>query len=254
MMTLFSMPKNAKKSVTQGVSNTAPVLLSGLALVVGAASVQNAHASKSQDLQPFTAEYSFKINKKYSGTATRTLKKTQAGLWQYDFSASIPIVAKAHQHTLFEYKKGVVFPFVHTNSFKVLVKKNTTKLDFNYPKKQLKITEKGKSSTQALLPNTLDELALDIQIRQDLKRGKLKPFYRTVNKTKVLKAPFKNLGKTSIKVPAGTFEVIKLQRVHKSPKRKSFFWLAPKLDYLPVRVYTDDKGKIYDFKLSKKPQ
>ena len=44
-------------------------------------------------------------------------------------------------------------------------------------------------------------------------------------------------------------EVLKLEKKHSNPKRKTFFWIAPSLDYMPVRVMQDDKGKIYDSQL-----
>lgn len=202
---------------------------------------------------PYSADYTFSIEKSYKGDAKRTLKK-EGKHWRFNFSASVPIVAKASQNTLFKYTtKGThnYVPLSHDTTYKILIHKRKTNLAFDYANKQLNTSHKGKAKSYALKAPVLDELTLEMQIREDMRKGKLKSTYTIASHKGIRKVPFINEGKTSITVPAGKFDVIKIRRVHKDPKRKSYFWLAPSLDYLPVKVMQNDKGKIYDFELKK---
>lgn len=203
---------------------------------------------------PYSADYTFSIENKYHGQAKRELKKVNKNTWRYVFSASVPIVAKASQDTTFTYQRGGTqnyLPLVHETTYKILVHKRKTKLNFDYRNKKLQVNYKGKAKTHTMPSAALDELTLEMQIRDDMSKGKLKSTYRVASHKGIRKVPFINEGKTSIKVPAGKFEVIKIRRVHNDSKRKSYFWLAPSLDYLPIKVMQNDKGKIYDFELKK---
>lgn len=204
-------------------------------------------------LKPYKADYSFSIEGKYNGTAQRSLTKSGKN-YRYLFSASVPVVANATQDTTFAYQSGGTqnfLPLKHKTKYKIFVASRSTDLNFDYKGKKLNTKHRGKSKTYTLNGAALDELTLEMQIRKDLKEGKLKKNYKIASRKGIRNIPFKNEGKTKITVPAGTFDVIKIRRVHDNPKRKSYFWLAPKLDYLPVRVMQNDKGKVYDFKLKK---
>ena len=54
---------------------------------------------------------------------------------------------------------------------------------------------------------------------------------------------YENAGEEKLQTPAGEFETIKISR---TDGKTRIFWLAKKLNYLPVRIYVDDKGHIYE--------
>ena len=63
--------------------------------------------------------------------------------------------------------------------------------------------------------------------------------------------PFKKSAMTRITVPAGTFDVVRIDRVHDDKDRQTSFWLAPKLDYLPVKVVQNNDGKKMEMNLAR---
>lgn len=71
-----------------------------------------------------------------------------------------------------------------------------------------------------------DEPYVFLQVEDD----EIKPFAMQKAKNEVMTTP------------AGRFDTILMHRVN-DPKREMRFWLAPKLDYLPVRVEFQKKGK-----------
>ena len=97
-----------------------------------------------------------------------------------------------------------------------------------------------------ILATSDDELLNRIKAYKDeLKDGVMK------KKDKIEKTPFKNSGKAKITVPAGTFDTVRVDRVHDDNSRSTSFWLAPSLDYLPVKVSQFNDGKKMEMNLVK---
>ncbi|RSR40797.1 DUF3108 domain-containing protein, partial [Acinetobacter baumannii] len=57
-------------------------------------------------------------------------------------------------------------------------------------------------------------------------------------------------GNEKIKTSYGTFDTVKVVLQHKKPERSTIFWLAPKLDYLPVKVSHIDGKTSYGLLLT----
>ncbi|MGM8900664.1 DUF3108 domain-containing protein, partial [Psychrobacter sp. 1Y4] len=110
---------------------------------------------------------------------------------------------------------------------------------------------KGKTTTLSMPQQAFDDLSLEVQIRQDLLNGKFTGNYYMAKKDKIEKTPFKKSGSTKITVPAGTFDTVRVDRVHDDDSRSTSFWLAPSLDYLPVKVSQINDGKKMDLELTK---
>ena len=53
---------------------------------------------------------------------------------------------------------------------------------------------------------------------------------------------YENAGTETVRTPAGEFEAVRISRSGKV----RIFWLAKELGWLPVRVYVDDKGHIFE--------
>lgn len=54
----------------------------------------------------------------------------------------------------------------------------------------------------------------------------------------------------NIKTNYGTFSTMKVVMKHEKPGRETIFWLAPDLDYLPVKVTHVDKNNSYGLLLT----
>lgn len=90
--------------------------------------------------------------------------------------------------------------------------------------------------------NTLDSSAFMVQFQTDVKNGQTTFHYHYVEGDDVKDYRFKIDGKESITVPAGTYETIRLKRIHKG-SHETIMWLAPKLDYQLVKMQTLRDGK-----------
>ena len=221
-------------------------LLVSISLVSAMAITPMANAA----VAPFNATYNFNIEGKYNGTASRVLTQT-GNQYFYNVNASVGKLASAKQTANFVNSNGAILPVSALTQYKILGTGRTTTLNFNNAKKQLVTNYKGQNKVIALSQPAYDDLSLEIQIREDLKAGKFRGNYYMADRNTVEAVPFKKSAMTRITVPAGTFDVVRIDRVHDDKDRQTSFWLAPKLDYLPVKVVQNNDGRKMEMNLAR---
>ena len=118
-------------------------------------------------------------------------------------------------------------------------------LDFDWDRK---VMRGGDPAEQKLPPGTLDRLAIQQAVRlwvmahvaDDKPPGDVE--FSMADRTRVTTYKFALGRREQIKVPAGTFDTIIVQRVD-DPKKTMRFWIAPERDYTPVKVVQDQEGQ-----------
>lgn len=217
---------------------------------IGALSMTTPTLASAKTIQPSSADYSFTVEDKYKGSATRTLSKS-GNVWKYNVKARVAGIASASQSSVFTIVGNKVTPTQASTTYKLLGFGRTHKLSFNPSKNQVVSNYKGKNTNLTMAQQAFDDLSLEVQIRQDLLNGKFSGNYYMAKKNKIEKTPFKKSGNTKITVPAGSFDTVRVDRIHDDNSRSTSFWLAPSLDYLPVKVSQINDGKKMDLELTK---
>lgn len=227
-----------KSSLTTSLIKTATVAMLGVIALPAMANIA-----------PFSANYNFSYDK-YNGTATRTLSQDN-GEWVYVMSANVGRLASAGQSAVFLNQNGNITPLASSTRYKIFGVTSATDLAFNHNQHNYSSKYKGKTKNVSMPSTALDDLSLEIQIREDLKAGRFRGNYVLAGRDKTETVPFTKSEMTKITVPAGTFNVVRIDRVHQDSDRSTSFWLAPSLDYLPVKVMQNDDGKVMQMSLSK---
>ncbi|MGM8910918.1 DUF3108 domain-containing protein [Psychrobacter sp. 1U1] len=254
-MSVLSINKKLAITDNQDLRHNKPKFLTALTTgasiaIIGALSMTAPTLANAKIIQPSSADYSFTVEDKYKGTANRTLKKS-GNTWNYKVKARVAGVASAAQDSTFTINGNNVSPTQASTTYKLLGLGRTHKLSFNPSSKEVTSTYKGKTTTMNMAQQAFDDLSLEVQIRQDLLNGDFSGNYYMAKKNKVEKTPFKKSGNTKITVPAGTFDTVRVDRIHDDNSRSTSFWLAPSLDYLPVKVSQVNDGKKMDLELTK---
>lgn len=200
-------------------------------------------------ITPFTATYAFNLDNKASGTATRQLSK-QGNNWLYNFSARVPLLATASEKSTFTFDNQQVTAQKYVREYKILVHSQVLTLNFDNTNKVVNVKKDKTARQYALQPNTLDDLNAEVQIREDLKNGKLKSSYLIANQKDIDPRTFVNAGSVKISTPAGNYDAVKVIIKHPKNDKQTTFWLAPKLDYLPVKVMHVDENQTYTLNLT----
>lgn len=230
------MAKNVLKTiaVTTGIAST--LLFTGF-------------SSQAFAMSPFQASYQFNYNGKNMGSATRTLSKS-GNNWTYVFAAKAGAIASASETSRFGFNAGKISANSFSRTSKILVHNNTMSINFNPSTKTINTKKDDTARSFAWKAGALDELNAELQIREDLKGVGMKSSYLIADAKAVEPRQFVKQGSEKVKTSYGTFDTIKVVMKHDKPGRDTTFWLAPKLDYLPVKVTHQDGKSSYGLLLT----
>lgn len=206
-------------------------------------------SSQTFAMSPFQASYQFSYNGKNMGSATRTLSKS-GNNWSYVFAAKAGAIASATETSRFSLSGNNIISNSFSRSSKILVHNNTMSINFNPNTKTISTKKDDKARSFAWKAGVLDELNAELQLREDLKTSSLKPSYAIADAKEIEARRFVKQGSEKVKTSYGTFDTIKVVMKHDKPNRDTIFWLAPKLDYAPVKVSHQDGKTSYGLLLT----
>lgn len=206
-------------------------------------------SSRTFAMSPFQASYQFSYNGKNMGSATRTLSKS-GNNWSYVFAAKAGAIASATETSRFSLSGNNIISNSFSRSSKILVHNNTMSINFNPNRKTISTKKDDKARSFAWKAGVLDELNAELQLREDLKTSGLKPSYAIADAKEIEARRFVKQGSEKVKTSYGTFDTIKVVMKHDKPNRDTIFWLAPKLDYAPVKVSHQDGKTSYGLLLT----
>lgn len=206
-------------------------------------------SSQAFAMSPFQAGYQFNYNGKNIGSATRTLSQS-GNNWTYVFAAKAVGLASATETSKFTFNNKQISSSNFSRTSKVLVHNNTMSINFNPSTKLINTKKDDTNRSFAWKSGVLDELNAELQLREDLKNGALKSAYLLADAKEIESRRFVKQGNEQVKTNYGTFDTMKVVLKHEKPGRETIFWLAPKLDYLPVKVTHVDKKTSYGLLLT----
>lgn len=226
-----------------------PIKTLGLATGLSTALLFAGYSSQALAMSPFQASYQFAYNGKNMGSATRTLSKS-GNNWTYVFAAKAGVIASATETSKFSLNGSQLVSDSFSRASKILVHNNTMNIKFNPSAKTINTSKDSEKNAFAWKSGVLDELNAELQIREDIKFTGLKSNYLLSDAKGIDNRKFVKQGNEQVKTNYGTFDTIKVVMKHDKPGRETIFWLAPKLDYLPVKVSHEDKKTSYGLLLT----
>lgn len=196
-------------------------------------------------LTPHTAEYQVNYGNIELGKARYQLPAPQDNLYQYRFDSDVSLLMLWDKRTVistFSEEGGQLVPmrYIHNRS--------GTGSDYQeqsaYVLDQQLVHSRYKDE-RAKFPYTqdlFDPLMVQLQFRLDIMKGSDKLHYKMLKSGEIDEYDFKVVSKERMVLPSGTYETVKIEVVRDNDKRQTFFWMSPKLGYLPVRLTHFEKG------------
>ncbi|MEX2353508.1 MAG: DUF3108 domain-containing protein, partial [Gammaproteobacteria bacterium] len=146
----------------------------------------------------------------------------EQSVWQFDDGELIPQTYE-YQHTGIKNERNVV-------------------VEFNWEQNQIINSVNGDSWKMPGEKGMLDKLLYQYQMMQELKQGKTRFRYTVADGGKEKVYVFETMGEDIIETPLGDLRTIKVVRHREDSDRKSTFWSAPEMEYLPVKLENIDEG------------
>ena len=205
-------------------------------------------------LTPHTAEYEVYYGSIELGRARYILEAPEGNLFKYRFDSDVGLLMLSDQrHIRSEFTlEGTD----HLVPMRYSVERTGTGPGFReqaaFAKGQNVVHSRYKGERAKFPYDTelFDPLMVQLQFRLDMQADKETLHYSMVKEGEVDDYAFKIVGKERVNIDSGSYQTIKFEVIRDSKKRQTFFWMAPDLGYLPIRLSHFEKGsKQLDIKL-----
>jgi hypothetical protein len=95
----------------------------------------------------------------------------------------------------------------------------------------------------SIKPGTFDRALAQLAVSLDMATGKLADSYCVLDHGELSNYRMERDADGKLRTPSGNYQVIEVARKDIKKKRTTTFWLAPKIDYLPVKIEQTEPGK-----------
>jgi len=190
----------------------------------------------------FQAVYQLRVNSFTIGEARVELAAQANGRYLYSSSTRSTGLTrvfrndKVSESSLFklhnQHLRPLEYRFDHTGS----KKERHAYLKFDWIKREVANTVEGHTWEMEIPEKALDKLIVQLAVMMDLDAGKQELVYAIADGGKLKEYKFAIVGKEKLRVPAGEYDTVKLERLRKDNDRTTYLWCAPSLGYLPVRI------------------
>ncbi|AZG75181.1 DUF3108 domain-containing protein [Shewanella livingstonensis] len=179
------------------------------------------------------------------GVANYRLPATDSGFYSYHFDSDVSLLMLSDQRHLtseFTLENGKLVPFRYIQERTGTGSDYTEQTAFAKAQKFIHTIYKQEALKLPYQEKVFDPLMVQLQFRMDL-AANLRPLdYKMVKEKEVDDYQFRVLGNEKVTIESGTYDTVKVEVVRDSTKRQTFFWMAPDLAYLPVRLSHFSKG------------
>lgn len=107
---------------------------------------------------------------------------------------------------------------------------------FDWQKNVAHSIYKGDRKTLPIPPGASDPFLAQLKLSRRVAEGMKHGNFAVVNRNELDTYHLEVKGDQKTRVPAGTFATVRVERSEPGSNRKTIFWLAPKLHYIPVKV------------------
>jgi len=199
-------------------------------------------------IHPFEATYSVKYHGINVAKATRIFQTDKVGNYTFTFNthSTFPLVNfKISEVSQGKWTTQGPKPIEYNYHHQGLPQKRDLISTFNWIK-HVHSTRKNEQKFQVNIPNEAhDKLSYQLALRHDLIQGKKTFTYYLAKQGHISTYIFEKLSEETLKINEIEIKTIKMQRTNSSPHHEVItFWLAPKYEYIPVKIIGIKDGKI----------
>ncbi len=196
-------------------------------------------------LTAHTAQYKVFYGSIELGVANYRLPATDSGFYSYHFDSDVSLFVLSDQRHLtseFTLENGKLVPFRYIQERTGTGSDYTEQTAFAKAQQFIHTIYKEDALKLPYEDKVFDPLMVQLQFRMDL-AANIRPLdYKMVKEKEIDDYQFRVIGKEQVVLDSGTYDTVKVEVVRDSTKRQTFFWMAPDLAYLPVRLSHFSKG------------
>ena len=198
-------------------------------------------------LMPFTASYELRYGSKRVGESTLTLSSTGAQFWTFESRTEPKGLAKMLTGGIVEKSvfaldgaelKPLLFNATESRG------KASQSVSYDWAQGIAHAERDGERADLELRPRVIDHALLQIALMLDLAGGRTLAPYQLIEKNELRSYDYERAGEETVETPAGSYRAVMVRQTRSGSSRELWFWCAPDLRYLPVRVEQRKEGKV----------
>ncbi len=198
-------------------------------------------ALHANELKPFTLEYGVFRDNERIGSATMTLKSNPAdNSWQLqtESQAKILIFKVGDSETsVFRWQDAHPQPLNYQRVRNLPTRNETTTQNFSWPEGKETGSRKKRNWQIDLKPDVMDRHSQMLKLIHDIRSGAKETHYNISDGGRIRMYHYMVEGEEKIEVLGKAETTLRVVRVRDAnEERRTTIWLAPAMDYIPVRV------------------
>ncbi len=212
-------------------------------------------ADNTPGLQPFTAQYQLNRGGMIIGKVTNTLQLDADGTYTYR-SVTIPvgIVAVFSKDKITEESRGTIrgreiVPSSYSYIHKRKKHPKLRKIEFDWSTNRATGTTASPPWSKDVAGGTQDSSSKILAMMLQLAAGAKEVELNVIDRNKLKRYRIELLGNEQLVAGNNKYDTVRLQEVKEGEAAGTKFWLAPRLNYLPIQVEKMEKQETYTMKL-----
>ena len=196
----------------------------------------------------FQAIYNAQL-KQVDGQVMMTLKQEQSNLYSYEIITRpsgfwrIIIDGSIWEKSTFSFQDEVIQSKTYELTNTIRTKPVRSSVNFDWDNLLLSGYYKDREFALPLNRDVIDRAVLQMAIILDNQQGKHSSEYYILDKDKIKKVQVSKKKPINIRVPFGQFEAIEIDHSSTESDSINSLWLAPELDYIPIKLTQKKDGK-----------
>jgi hypothetical protein len=189
---------------------------------------------------PYSAKYTLVKTGMSLAQATYTLARTERG-WEFRAHArptrmlSLMVSDEINEYSLLEIENGQVKPIEYRYAQKAGDKSiKSLQVQYDWQNQTATVNNGSDSRQLALSADTHDPLSVQLALIQQMKNGCRKARYTVIDELELQKRRFECTANESVSTDLGDHQALRVS--YRNGKRETVTWLAPELNYVPVKI------------------
>ena len=173
------------------------------------------------------------------GIYTYSLKTEPTGFWKLIANGSI------NESSAFEVIDEKIRPINYKLIDTIRRNQRESLVEFDWSRKVINGFYKDRAIDIKLEEDILTRILLQIEIMHQKERNSLKESYLIIDRDEIKEISISSLSsEKKISVPFGSFDVIEISHRSEKSNRINTLWLAPALDFIPVKLEQTEDNKV----------
>jgi hypothetical protein len=227
-----------------------------LAALVGVPWPLQAAAMEPVTSQPFSARYEVRRNGRVLGEANLTLARGSNDSWRFESEtrgtrgiAAITGVTISERST-FQWRGLQPELIEYDYQQSVAMRRRERSLRIDAGRNAIISRQDDRSWELRFEDGVADRSAVVLGVIATVAAGQADLSFRVADRDDVETQRYRLAGREQVTVPAGSFEVIRVERIREKPGRESDILLAPALGYLPASIqHREEDGESIEMRL-----